>query len=71
MLVMLLILAPFGIALAVLSLPAPRRTRTDPATRRSPRAAAAAPPPRPEVQPSGDERQPFAYDSGLTIGEKP
>jgi hypothetical protein len=25
---------------------------------------------RPEVQPSGEEREPFAYDSGLMIGEK-
>lgn len=66
MLVDLLILAPFAIALAVLSLPAPRRT--DRATRRSPRAAAAAAAPRPEAQPSGDEPQPFAYDSGLKTG---
>jgi hypothetical protein len=25
--------------------------------------------PRPEVQPAGNERQPFSYDSGLIIGE--
>jgi hypothetical protein len=70
-----LVLAPFGIALAVLALAghlASRRSRVNAAAggpaaplqaRRNERGAA-----RPEIQ-AGDERQPFEADNGLIIGE--
>ena len=74
MLVTLLILAPFAVIGAVLSLPASRRRRD--------RAAGGPPVPPVRPEPAGgtavpvvtdvpdrDERTAFAYDNGLKIGE--
>jgi hypothetical protein len=71
MLVTLLIIAPFAIALAVLTLAsrASRRSRVaagGPAV--PPRPGAPRGTARPEIQAS-DERQPFEADNGLIIGE--
>jgi hypothetical protein len=74
MLVTLLVLAPFGLALAVLSFPASRRSRVasaagrpavPPQAHRTVRGTAVQ---RAQVQPRGEMTGPFAYDNGLTIG---
>ena len=74
MLVTLLVLSPFGLVLAVLSLPASRRSRVNaaagrpavpPQVRRTGRGAAV---PSVTDLPDREERAAFAYDNGLSIG---
>lgn len=73
MLVTLLVIAPFAIALAVLTLAsrASRRSRVAagrpavPPADSSPASRGAA---RPEIQ-GADERQPFEADNGVMVGE--
>ncbi len=79
MLVTALILSPFGVALAVLLLPASRRRgrvstvagRPAVPPARDPRAPRGAAVPKPEVQPPSVMTEPFAYSNGLTIGPGP
>ena len=76
MLVTLLILAPFGLALAVLSLPASRRRQRrvsaaggPPAPSARPRAAEGAAVPAITGLPEREERQPFGTSGIVTAGE--
>jgi hypothetical protein len=74
MLITLLVLAPFGLLLAVLSLPASCRSRVNAAG--GPSVSPVRPEPAggtavPVITDAGgrDERRPFEADNGLIIGE--
>ena len=76
MLVTVLVLTPFGVALAVLSLPASRRRGRGNTEAGRPAVPPAGDPPALRgaavpVQPSSVMTEPFAYSNGLTIGPAP